>query len=488
MLVFFAGHGLTKQGSRGPVGYLVPVDGDPDDLSSLIGWNELTRSSELIPAKHILFIIDACYSGLALQRAITPGTKRFINDMLQRFSRQVITAGKADETVADDGSPQGANSIFTGYLIEGIRGKAVDKNGVLTANSLMHYVYQQVSQQGHSQQTPHYGHLEGDGDFILRTPDGEHLKMEGKKDFLVQVAAEMPDIISYSPNVQIVPSFAKKNGYTDPEYPSFGRNDWSARLGESKFYRGIYNRDVTKAFSWLSLIAEPITNEKSFIDIGAEIDRLPNLRMAERDRFEKFFLPRKSMTTIDSLIFFGEYYANRDLWGNYLRVDKNGNIEYADSNSTFADYDGVRHFAYVRTIGLIWQFMFLTKDILTNVGYRGGVRLLVNLVGTRDTILSDFSQAPGENQTKWITPFDQGRLSGEGLGLKCPTPNLQLEYKLIIDDMGEENSFEIIHDISRQLGLAYNHKSPPRCFNYNTRDFPWTQYLNDIAHSREALT
>ncbi len=132
VFVFFAGHGFTTQGLvRGPVGYLVPVDGSTDRLNSLIRCDELTRNADLIPAKHILFIIDACYSGLITQRVTPPGTGRFVNDMLQRMSRQVITAGKADETVADGGGPAGKNSIFTAYLIDGLSGGASDAGGVL---------------------------------------------------------------------------------------------------------------------------------------------------------------------------------------------------------------------------------------------------------------------------------------------------------------------------------------------------------------------
>src|SRR5207248_198383 len=67
LFVFFAGHGSTADGQRGLVGYLLPVDGSPDDKSTLIRWDEPTRNADLIPAKHILFIMDACYSGLAMQ-------------------------------------------------------------------------------------------------------------------------------------------------------------------------------------------------------------------------------------------------------------------------------------------------------------------------------------------------------------------------------------------------------------------------------------
>src|SRR5580658_3898066 len=42
LFVFFAGHGHTVPGRRGETGFLVPVDGTIDDLSTLIRWNELT--------------------------------------------------------------------------------------------------------------------------------------------------------------------------------------------------------------------------------------------------------------------------------------------------------------------------------------------------------------------------------------------------------------------------------------------------------------
>lgn len=64
IIVFFAGHGHTITSSRGEVGYLVPVDASPENLASLIRWDDLTRNADLIPAKHIFFIMDACYGGV----------------------------------------------------------------------------------------------------------------------------------------------------------------------------------------------------------------------------------------------------------------------------------------------------------------------------------------------------------------------------------------------------------------------------------------
>lgn len=170
LVVFYAGHGHTRTGSRGEIGYLVPYDADMSDFSTFIRWDEFTRNSELVRAKHILFIMDACYGGLALTRSIGPGGARFLKDMMLRHSRQVLTAGKADEVVADSGGPLPNHSVFTGHLLEGMRGKAATDDGVITAAGLMAYVYNRVATDKNSNQTPHYGHFDGDGDLILVAP------------------------------------------------------------------------------------------------------------------------------------------------------------------------------------------------------------------------------------------------------------------------------------------------------------------------------
>jgi hypothetical protein len=66
--------------------------------------------------------MDACYGGLAVSRDVQAGSSRFLKDMYQRFSRQVITAGKADEVVADTGGPLPNHSVFTGHYPCNARG------------------------------------------------------------------------------------------------------------------------------------------------------------------------------------------------------------------------------------------------------------------------------------------------------------------------------------------------------------------------------
>lgn len=171
IFVFFAGHGHTINGYRGDTGFLIPYDADVNETSSLIAWKELLLVTDMIRAKHIFFVFDACFSGLALSRSANSGRARFLKNMKMRLSRQVLTAGKANEPVADSGGPLPNHSVFTGHLLEGMMGKAKTKNGILTAVGLMNYVYEHVTHDKNSNQTPHSGFIDGDGDFVFISDD-----------------------------------------------------------------------------------------------------------------------------------------------------------------------------------------------------------------------------------------------------------------------------------------------------------------------------
>lgn len=174
VLIYFAGHGHTTTGNRGETGFLVPVDGELDDLSTLIRWDELTRSSDLIPAKHMLFVMDACYGGLVFSRSpIPPGSRRLLSSMRQRYARQVLTAGKGDEVVADGNGARPGHSLFASHFLSALEGAGSPTEGVITANGVMSYVFEKVGSDHLSRQTPDYGCIEGDGDFIFLPYESE---------------------------------------------------------------------------------------------------------------------------------------------------------------------------------------------------------------------------------------------------------------------------------------------------------------------------
>lgn len=189
VLIFFAGHGSTYPSILKDKGFLVPCDGTEMKMNTLISWDRLVSDSELIKAKHIFFIMDACYSGLALLRG-NP-SKRFLKDMIRRQSRQILTAGKANQTVKDSGA-QTNNSLFTGYLLKALQGEAKTEQGVICASSVMNYVYNKVANDPNSRQTPGYGTVLGEGDFIFNYDEifSKDADLTKDNDFLVEVDVE----------------------------------------------------------------------------------------------------------------------------------------------------------------------------------------------------------------------------------------------------------------------------------------------------------
>jgi tetratricopeptide (TPR) repeat protein len=169
IFVFFAGHGATRKLASGrELGYIVPVDADLTDFEgTAISMSNFQDISEAMPAKHVLFVMDSCYSGLALTRGgVSLPSQNYLNEISRREARQMFTAGGADQQVADNG-PNG-HSIFTWTLLQGLDGRAdLNGDGVLTASELAAYVAPAVS--ALSQQTPVFGSLPGSegGDFIF---------------------------------------------------------------------------------------------------------------------------------------------------------------------------------------------------------------------------------------------------------------------------------------------------------------------------------
>src|SRR5687767_10086925 len=157
--LFRAGHGITRKLPNGrSLGYIVPVDADTSQFqSTAISMTALQDASEAIPAKHVFFVMDACYSGIALTRggaAQGGDPRKYLEEITRRAARQVLTAGGADEQVADNG-PNG-HSIFTWTLLQGLEGRAdLNGDGVITASELGAYVGPAVSSL--SRQTPAFG-------------------------------------------------------------------------------------------------------------------------------------------------------------------------------------------------------------------------------------------------------------------------------------------------------------------------------------------
>jgi len=168
MLLFWAGHGNQEKSDYGDLGYLIPYDGATDKIRKNITMAEIRDTiSKKIPAKHVFYIMDACYSGLLTTRSVDGKTRRdlsYLKEITKESARQVLTAGgKGEEAL--DGGPKG-HSVFTGRLIEELE----NASDFITANEIQvtirEKVHSDASARSHSQ-TPGFGALYGMGDFVF---------------------------------------------------------------------------------------------------------------------------------------------------------------------------------------------------------------------------------------------------------------------------------------------------------------------------------
>jgi uncharacterized caspase-like protein len=172
LVLFFAGHGhtVTRKFNDGPPmgkGYLFPVDADRRQSTWLDLANWLSDVAYL-PPKHILVILDSCYSGVALDcdtrsRGNGPPLDSSSDPLRVRRSRRVITSALDNERAMDSG-PVPGHSLFAGCLIEALQGGMSAQTGesVTTGLDLGVYVRNQVRRHASAQQTPDIGTLEGD--------------------------------------------------------------------------------------------------------------------------------------------------------------------------------------------------------------------------------------------------------------------------------------------------------------------------------------
>jgi formylglycine-generating enzyme required for sulfatase activity len=166
VLVFFAGHGKTDRRSSGDEeGYLIPVDGDPGKLySTAISMEGLRRLSDRIPAKHILYVMDACYSGYAIyNRAISDD---LLDEMVKKPAIQILTAGRQ----GDQAQERDGHGVFTQVLLRGLQGDAFAGKGWLALEELGVWMKQRVYAESGKQQLPQFGNLSGEGQFVFLRP------------------------------------------------------------------------------------------------------------------------------------------------------------------------------------------------------------------------------------------------------------------------------------------------------------------------------
>jgi len=205
---YFAGHGIAADGDDGPAGYLVPADYDPTQVDTLIPMEELQKSLDGLPCRHLLLVLDCCFSGAfkwsSQYRSIgSLMPKKIYKERFDRFIEdpawQVITSAAYDQKALDvlhgqetgergrataEDEDEEAHSPFAKALFEALSGEADVKvhdsgegDGVITATELYAYIRDQVEpktiEEGQAKrQTPGFFPLKkhDKGEFIFLHP------------------------------------------------------------------------------------------------------------------------------------------------------------------------------------------------------------------------------------------------------------------------------------------------------------------------------
>ncbi|HWA82164.1 MAG TPA: caspase family protein, partial [Fimbriimonadaceae bacterium] len=162
VVIFWSGHGQTVTTSDGgQVGFLLPSDAQVDFsnldnarpyLDTCVAMTELSQLAREIPAKHVLILVDACFSGLAARTGSANPTGVFQLVHKAYFdAKEIITASSGSETAKE----ANGHGYFTKALLDAFQDPAADENkdGYLEADELYHYLLPKV-QQANSSQSP----------------------------------------------------------------------------------------------------------------------------------------------------------------------------------------------------------------------------------------------------------------------------------------------------------------------------------------------
>ncbi len=191
VLIYFSGHGRDWQVGGGTRrGFLLPIETDPEDLdSTAISMFKVRELANALPAKHVLFLIDACYGGIAgTSKSPTPIGKLRFEDITREPGRWLITAGGADQEALE--VPEWKHGLFTYYLLKGLgydpqRGLQTEpladlnRDGIIPGSELWKYLEDRVYEEGQirsNPQRPEWWTLAGDkGEFVFLASNGDRV-------------------------------------------------------------------------------------------------------------------------------------------------------------------------------------------------------------------------------------------------------------------------------------------------------------------------
>ena len=241
LVIFYAGHGAAGILPTGEeMGFIIPIDGKAEfqgqpleiiggevyvneyesfaEQTNFMSVDDIRDISDMVAAKHILYVIDGCYSGFLdpavysrrpsrrmgedIQVAQGSRTSRslvledenvsddqadsgpvpspqqdplkYLEVITTRDTVQILTAGSSGEAVYE----KSGHGLFTYYLLRALDGAAdISDNPnspvgdcVITATELGNYLKEKVPEASNFSQSPLFNRISGEGEFIFVPP------------------------------------------------------------------------------------------------------------------------------------------------------------------------------------------------------------------------------------------------------------------------------------------------------------------------------
>ena len=146
LVFFFSGHGHRV----GKNLFLVPSDAyDAKDPASFVAFDQVVEILNQSEAKQKLVMLDACFSGPDTKHLkVLPqhASVKFLTEYLAKTTGVVVLTSSGAEQTSTTKSPNPKLSLFTHFLVKGLRGEAEALQGqFLTVPSLFGYVSQRVT-------------------------------------------------------------------------------------------------------------------------------------------------------------------------------------------------------------------------------------------------------------------------------------------------------------------------------------------------------
>ena len=143
---YYSGHGAPDVASR--EAYLVPVDGQPEDLAdTALPLKELYAKLGALKAKHVVVALDSCFSGAGGRSVLPKGARPLVTSVdagAKSLGKNVVSlSASGGEQISGTLDDQG-HGAFTYYLLKGLNDGAPGGGKAPTARSLYEYLKPKV--------------------------------------------------------------------------------------------------------------------------------------------------------------------------------------------------------------------------------------------------------------------------------------------------------------------------------------------------------